>query len=163
MNDGFLNCKSYLSLNNKMKLNILHSFSKNELIAKMKSKEYQKVTVKGNKFQPFISKKFSCRCMNPYKESKMSFFIEHNISDKLIIEFGITNEEMIKNINKFRKFAKMFIKLFSKYSNVTISNDDRNVFKLLKYHENKFKNIDEFRKADINSLFEKDLLISFNL
>ena len=154
------NLKSLFIKKNKLKINIKYNFSSQEKKIKINNCIYD-CDVQKYKLIPFVCKTIKLRTENKNHYTNNIFLIKHSVLPYYSSEYKIKNSYLLSNIEEFYRITKVYLIMFNqelskKYeSEININHDV--IFTILKFHENKLLNIEEYKKKKFNEIINEEV------
>lgn len=152
--------KSLLTIKDRIKFSINHSFEIKEKIIKINNTIYFK---ERNQFPITKYNKdiYTLKTFNSMSEHRLPILINHTIFKFYISKYEITNKYLIDNIAEYYRVTKVLIDLLNKkYGDkeqfkIEINHDV--VFNILKYNENKLNDLEKYKKEKVENIFDEKL------
>ena len=159
MSIGILNCKSAFFLKTVMKVNIKCKFDESTMILKIKHNKYNASMCQGNRLQTFKKDVMPMHSKMNYSPSILHFKLKHNVLKRTALELGITNEEILKNIDAFVTITKFYIKFFNEVSTYNyLSKSDESALILLHHHQTSITTLDKYKQVTWKEIFDDEIV-----
>lgn len=159
--DGIYNLKSLAFTKDFYQFSNQNSFEIDKYITKFNSLEYDLET-EFIDILPFEKDEYSAHLKHSDNLDNYQIQFKHSIFNFYLDKYKISNKYIILNIEEFYSISKYFIKVWNdkNYGNneqlIHLNHDS--VFYILKYYENHLYDLEKFKTAKPDDIFNIDLV-----